>query len=431
MISSEIHKTMTSVLFGAGASRDFFSPALTTQYLTDAVKSRGNWERVLDYYHQIKDADIVVPTAADVLQIINLILESNPSFNFEQIAEVLDKLCSYWFDPLPTNTMLGALESTFNAIYAAGVSWPRMTGWDDIPFIFRQIVSEAILDLQKSHRAVNYCELSKLQNQFIGSLCENYDKVSLISLNYDECVADSISGLGFDTCFNPSQHSQQLNELSIPSFFNAKRVIYYPHGHLRFKFTALPNVEYYRDGNDANKERWEGLDSAMVGCNMPLTQGKFAYNFNSFLTTGQTKDDILNFLPYAVYYQRMAIDMIKTDTLFIIGYSFGDDHINRLLKSYLKIAPTHKVIIVDYYPKDITMTQEHHDSESIILKIHNVFGAEWRVNVSQTGVMSAWNEQEVKTLNTTGFGKIFDNVYFYKNGYTQFLQDWNHKLIRI
>lgn len=422
---------MTSVLFGAGASRDFFSPALTTQYLTDAVKSWGNWERVLDHYHQIKGADTVVPTAADVLQIINLILERNPSFTFEQIAEVLDKLCSYWFDPLPTNTMLGSLEFAFNAIYAAGEGWSRMHGWDDIPFLFRQIIAEAILDLQNNHRAVNCCDLSKLQNQFIGSLCANNEKVSLISLNYDECVADSISGLGFDTCFNQSQHPGQLNELSIPSFFNAKRVIYYPHGHLRFRFTDQLNAEYYHDSNSANKARWEGLDSATVGCNMPITQGKFAYNFNSFLTTGQTKDDILNFLPYAVYYQRMAIDMIKTDTLFIIGYSLGDDHINRLLKSYLRIAPTHQVVIVDYYPEDITMTQEHHDSESIILKIQNVFGVEWRVNVSQTGVMSAWNEQEVKTLNATGFGKIFDNVYFYKNGYTKFLQDWNVRLIQI
>lgn len=418
-------------MFGAGASRDFFKPALTTQYLTEAVKDHHNWARVINHYQAIKDSSIVVADPTGVISLINLILNTNPDFNFEQIAEVLDKLCSYWFDPCPMNTMLGSLESIFKKIYSTDVTWERCSGWDNIPFLFRQIIAEAILNLQDNYQSPDYNTLLLNQKTFIESLSKSGDDISLISLNYDETLANSIEGLGFDTCFGASQLPGQFNEIDINRFFNCRKIVYYPHGHVRFRFTDQLNVEYYRDGNFANQQRWVGLDSAMPGANMPVTKGKFAYNFNSFITTGQTKNDILNYLPYSVYYQRMAIDLFKSDKLFVIGYSFGDEHINRFLKSYLKSGQNKKVIIVDYYDKPITMIDEYQDSENIILKINNVFGPEWQVYVNTDGQKVAWNEQEIVNLNNSGFGQIFDKVYFYKKGYTQFLKDWINGYIRI
>lgn len=422
---------MVSVLFGAGASRNFFKPTLTTQYLTEAVKDPNNWNRVIKHYRAIKGPSIVIAEPTEVVGLINLILGTNPDFNFEQIAEVLDKLCSYWFDSLPMNTMLGALEFIFKKIYSGDVPWAMCSGWDDIPFLFRQVITEAILDLQHNHKSLDYTALLSNQKTFIESLSKSDNDISLISLNYDETLANSIEGLGFDTCFQESKLPGQFNEIDINKFFNCKKVIYYPHGHVRFRFTDQLNVEYYRNGNFANHQRWVGLDSAMPGANMPITKGKFSYNFNSFITIGQTKDDILNYLPYSVYYQRMAIDLFKSDKLFIIGYSFGDDHINRFLKSYLKSGQNKKVIIVDYYNKPITMIDEYRDSENFILKIYNVFGPEWRVNINSNGQKVAWDVNEIATLNSSGFGKIFSQVYFYKKGYTEFLKDWINERITI
>lgn len=127
----------------------------------------------------------------------------------------------------------------------------------------------------------------------------------------------------------------------------------------------------------------------------------------------------------------MAIDLFKSDKLFIIGYSFGDEHINRFLKSYLKSGQNKKVIIVDYYDKPVTMVDEYQDTENIILKINNVFGPEWRVYVNTAGQKVAWNEKEIVNLNNSGFGQIFDQVYFYKKGYTQFLKDWINEKIAV
>lgn len=252
---------MLTVLFGAGASRDFFKPALTTQYLTEAVKDPHNWTRVINHYQAIKDSSIVVTDPTRVIRLINLILGANPYFNFEQIAEVLDKLCSFWFDSLPMNTMLGALESIFKKIYSGNVPWARYSGWDDIPFLFRQIIAEAILNLQDNYQSPDHNTILLNQKTFIESLLKSDNDISLISLNYDETLANSIEGLGFDTCFGASQLPGQLNEIDINKFFNYRKVVYYPHGHVRFRFTDQLNVEYYRDGNFANQQRWVGLDS--------------------------------------------------------------------------------------------------------------------------------------------------------------------------
>ena len=40
-------------------------------------------------------------------------------------------------------------------------------------------------------------------------------------------------------------------------------------------------------------------------------------------------------------------------------------------------------------------------------------------------------KKEIVNLNNSGFGQIFDKVYFYKKGYTQFLKDWINGYIRI
>lgn len=100
---------------------------------------------------------------------------------------------------------------------------------------------------------------------------------------------------------------------------------------------------------------------------------------------------------------------------------------NRVIKHYRAI----KVIIVDYYNKPITMIDEYRDSENFILKIYNVFGPEWRVNINSNGQKVAWDVNEIATLNSSGFGKIFSQVYFYKKGYTEFLKDWINERITI
>lgn len=274
-----------------------------------------------------------------------------------------------------------------------------------------------------NHKSGDYTHLLEKQKAFIAYAAKS-EEASIISTNYDNCVPDSLHGLGFDTCFRPF-NSRYLMQIDIHSFMNAPRVVYYPHGHLRFHFTDNDNVTYWHDSIMANNERWDGLASTATGSTLTVTPGKFAYNFNTFITTGQTKDDSFNHLPYAIYYQRMACDIANSDTVYIIGYSFSDDHFNRLMKSFLKLKDTNKVVIVDYYPDAIGMVDEYMDQNNIISKICQVFGTEWSVLYDSTRQTKLpFNQQEVERLNQDGFGEIFPNVYFYKKGYNDFLNEF-------
>lgn len=414
---------MITLLFAAGASVPFFeNPSLSTPYLTQKVRDINEWQRVIDKYTLIKGQNVFIAPPQFVVDIINMILNYTPDATFEQIAEVLDKISSYSMDPIPSNRMMNLVQCILLDIMRYPRKWPDI-GMQEIPFLFREIIAEAILELESNHKSRDYTKLLEKQKAFIAYVAKD-EEASIISTNYDNCVPNSLHGLGFETCFKPVDH-RYLMQIDIHGFMNAPRLVYYPHGHLRFHFTDNDNVTYWHDSEMANKERWDGLDSSAIGSTLTVTPGKFAYNFNTFITTGQTKDDSFNHLPYAIYYQRMACDIAKSDTVFIIGYSFGDDHFNRLMKSFLKLKDTNKIIIVDYYSDVIGMVDEYMDQNNIISKICQVFGAEWSViydSAKQT--KQPFNQPEVDRLNKDGFGQLFKNVYFYKKGYNDFLNEF-------
>ena len=95
------------------------------------------------------------------------------------------------------------------------------------------------------------------------------------------------------------------------------------------------------------------------------------------------------------------------------------------MKSFLKLKDTNKVVIVDYYHDSIGMVDEYMDQNNIISKICQVFGTEWSIIYDNTRhTKLPFNQPEVDRLNKDGFGEIFKNVYFYKKGYKDFLNEF-------
>lgn len=421
---------MKTFLFAAGASIPFFvNPSLSTDYLTKKVKEINEWRRIIEKYISETDPNIVIVPPETVVRVIENILKYIPNATFEQIAEVLDKISSYDMDPIPTNSMMNVVQCVLMDIMRCP-NRQLGIGMQKVPFLFREIIVEAILELEKNHKSSNYKQLLEKQKEFI-SYAAKEEEASIISTNYDDCVPESLDGLGFETCFKKS-NDRYLNQIDIKYFMNAPRVVYFPHGHLRFQYTDKENVIYWHDSECANNKRWNGLASLTLDSTLTVTSsGKYAYNFNTFITTGQTKDDSFNQMPYAIYYQRMACDIAKSDTIYIIGYSFGDDHFNRLMKSFLKIKDTNKVVIVDYYPDDISMVDEYRDQNNIITKICQVFGTEWSVICDSEQNLLPFDQSEVNKLNEDGFGKIFPNVYFYKKGYSDFLNEYTNVISQL
>ena len=362
--------------------------------------------------------------SSTIMLVIESICKLQPTANFEQIAEVIDKISSYGFDKMPMNNMMNLLISVMNTGFRPNNPIPFGVEWCDIPFLLREIIAESILDLQNQYKISDFQQLIDLQHKFIEAVCNIDDEISVMSLNYDDCVYDSLIGLGFEKGFSKIDQ-RYLRQISIDKFMHAKKVAYFPHGHLKFQFTDNDNVTFWSDSNQANEERWNGIKGIAVGSTLSVLPGKFAYNYNTFLSTGQTKDDGLNHLPYAIYYQRLAIDLFKSDTVYIIGYSFGDEHINRLLRSFLQLNFQNKIIIVDYYPDTITMMDEYMNPNSIITKINQNFGTEWQIMINQNSDKQPVNPNEIEQLNTRGYGNLFLQVFFYKKGYKEFLNEFN------
>ena len=414
---------MQTIIFGAGASVPFFEPRLSTLYLTNKVSDINWWNRVMEKYRQYEPNNALA-TPTDVVGVIDAIKRILSDANFEQIAEVVDKISSIGFDKMPNNMMnLQICVMVSQGYLGNNASRPLGPEWRDVPFLFREIIAEAILDLEKNYKAANYQELEELQREFIRMVSEKSDKTSVLSFNYDDCVINSLKGLGFEKGFSPvGQYC--LRQLDLKKFMKAKKVVYFPHGHVKFQFTDNDNVTFWSDSEMANQARWSEMNGAQLGSTLTLLNGKYAYNFNTFITTGQTKDDSLNHLPYSAYYQRLASDLVNSNVVYIVGYSFGDDHVNRLLQTFLKIDAGNKVYVIDFYPDTITLTDEYTTQSNIINKIHLVLGTEWQLRVDSNGVKKPFVHGKVDAINANGYGEIFDQVAFYKKGYDAFLHEF-------
>ena len=419
---------MTTVIFGAGASVPFFEPTLSTNFLTRQVLDIGNWERVIHKLQVIKGKDKVQITSNDVMNILEIILHYHPQYNFEQIGELMDKFCSYNIDVYEKDsTYFNALIQLFASLKEC-MPIHAHKAWKDVPFMYRQIIAEAILQLEREHKSQAYDRLLASQSQMLQYFTETdpQGEVNLISFNYDDCLLESAQAVGFETGFVDNILDGKGKGFNIPTFFAAKKVIYFPHGQLRWGMNYSDETECFDSSEEANLQRWLGFHDDAIRRTVLYQESNFAYTFNTFITTGQSKEDGFNFAPYAYFYQRMAKDLIDSNRLIIIGYSFKDEHINRLMQSFVKRDTNNKVYVIDYYTSPITMV-DLPDFTDITMCMNRVFHSDWELLYEPTdNSLTPKHEDVVKDLNNplVGYGEIFSRVWFYRKGYESFLEEY-------
>ena len=200
--------------------------------------------------------------------------------------------------------------------------------------------------------------------------------------------------------------------------------VYFLHGHIRFVFKEDDDVEYYHRSNIADENRWEAFKEGNIVSPVIAIKEDSCYNFNTFMVTGCSKDSIFNHAPYSYYYQRLAIDCKNSQTIYTIGYSFRDEHINRFLMSFLHLSSHNKLIVIDYDPNDVNLLEER--------GVGSIFDFIRKYTKTTIGI-TCGGDPPIKShlykdgeeqLNKTGFGQIFDQVYYYKKGYACFLKEF-------
>ena len=407
---------MTTILFGSGATIPFFKTPLTTSYLTEQVYKMERWDNLVTKYRG--HTSNVMANAEDIVSLIRGFNYINFNHTFETYAEIIDKVASWGFDKMPGNNMM-------NTIFAVLVDrYKKYFGpeWRDVPFLYREIIVQSILELETNSKSADYKELCSKQRNFIEHTANYSDKTSLVSLNYDNVLFDSIEGLGFEHCFNNVPEAGNMDYFDYYQFHKSDKVVYFPHGHSRFKRSSFGTIQYYEDPKVAEEKRWEGVGDSRIGSSLTLTSSAFAYDFNSFITTGQTKDTSLNLPPYDAYYQRLSKDILESDWVYLIGYSFGDEHINRLLHSYLYSNPSGNIFIVDFIENDINLADEIVNGSGLVSRVFAVFKPS--VFFPNIPDITQYQSNDIWEINNLGYGQLMNNIYLYKNGTHNFLNEF-------
>lgn len=91
---------------------------------------------------------------------------------------------------------------------------------------------------------------------------------------------------------------------------------------------------------------WEPQRRRVVRSSLPFGQAPSATASSALIYPNASKDVETAFHPYADLFRDMAAALCRPHSVLVTyGYSFGDDHINRIIKDMLTIPSTHLLII--------------------------------------------------------------------------------------
>ena len=110
------------------------------------------------------------------------------------------------------------------------------------------------------------------------------------------------------------------------------------------------------------------------------------------------------------------------DEIVLIGYSFGDNHLNRLFLNFLGIKSSNTVRIVTYHPDPIDMIQDGTTEGSFI---HSALQAASINNIPLKTPNGDYKySRQVEEINRVGYGALAPRLHMYKKGYDQFLEEF-------
>lgn len=403
-----------SIILGAGASIEFVKhPRLTSELIMQKLIDVNPWNNLLNRYLIDTQSELNVEY---ILDLINKIKKAND--NFEDLIEIIDKVC----------TLLNPHKFS-DALLIRSVNYITKQSLEDssdrfellnVPLYIRELIAEIVREYNDAlGKEPSSQKLLDLQRGFIKCLMKKFNKVSVHSLNYDDCILKSLKSLGFCTGFDDSGDFQKSE------YQSANRVFSYLHGTPHFvpKFKYFSGnsaiVKYHDDCEVASKERWR-LSRTHPGL---YTDGIVHPDYNHFITTGRTKDIHLYNQPYASYYTRLAEDLDSADIIFIIGYSFGDEHINQLLSSIRWDNNPKSIIIVDYdnYEEEKITENIYKKLYNIIIKLEKQYFESYKEPI---------NSCIIEQLARDNWAKIgHHELYYYNRGYESFLKEDLKKLI--
>lgn len=415
----------TVMIFGAGASIPFFNRPLTTAALTAAVQDEARWKSLLRRYTTVmQNADCKLACTVTWDPIWCLIQRANNVIDrpdFEQIIELIDKYSSYSIGNSPlAKSGIGLMSKyrhdLFEFLKACQPAHKKQY-WQMVPFLFRQLIAETIGEWDRRFRSEHCCALIIKQMEFLSGQTE-HGCLSVYSFNYDDVLPRTkIEG---DV---PLETGFVRDRFDSVRFLNAPSILASLHGHASWAFDG-DGIRQFRSISDANRYRLTHLFNSGTEETLEYIDATGSYDFNTFMTAGLDKEPSFSRNPYCSYYQRMASDLMCAETVIIVGFSFRDPHIDRLLLNFLDLAPKkNKVLVVDLWECDIDPLDEFTNPVGFLRRVLLKHGVQGIPLANTTDIRYKWEDRLTNT-NRNGFGFLCPQIWIYKKGYGEFLSEW-------
>lgn len=319
-------------------------------------------------------------TKVNILQSIFMIISKKKvngkdALNFEGLIDNIEQCLQYWLGSDHQHTISGSLISPDHEFWRKSISTTYLNkanptklvnsiAWSSIrqeakffTYLIASIlqgINNQISEYGRFSYAYNRIEQS--ENEDINNVAIDYFKTMAVgsylriyTLNYDRVIqyifqkAELTAFQGFtpDTLVSQtSNEEQKVDSIRILTSFD-ENCIYHLHGNYAWhvKSSDFPGIsdEIVNKswGTDTSNRKFSLVNSEL---NKPF--------LNSNIITGFSKVQRTNSTPFKQMAYAFETDCTIADEIIIVGYSFGDIHINETIRQAKKVNPGCKIICV-------------------------------------------------------------------------------------
>lgn len=349
---SETNLRVTMIM-GAGAVLDMNFP--------DSIITPTTWnitQEVLKPYDDIFDKNRKITIIKDIYDVLcqkfpvnsNIWWEDelHPNINFEILFHVIEQLISY--------------ESVWSGNNYNPYTYPYFAPFTSRNFEFNStdlypVVSEYILRIMRIVNEYNkYFYNDGGKENWYRDFFNSDFKWDVFNFNYDTTVEQCIGKFedGFelingrmDAIFRPQKLMLNQSNLS---------TINHIHGCINYYYKDNANHDVFETNiHDLYKyPSYKEVESRMIGRGQsnPTSQNNEEYIAGSIIT-GLRKTEKLMCMPYDFYHGNLYKAIIKSNSMVIVGYSFGDLYVNNLINRMHSIwGGKERIVLIDKWSSD-------------------------------------------------------------------------------
>jgi len=367
------------LLFGSGAVIDWKAPStpdLTKLVRESGFKITGNEITITDFIYEQLRASNYTETSINFETIINVIEELIVYYSYFDAREKLPSLTHTIFSSKFEEELLnfsiigGEAKHGFNLEIPKGTPYENSIGAfnNETPnqFFFQLLVSEILSEIVESIEKYAYhstnsskvitddnFEINQLFSKWINQINQTGNDIfRMYSLNYDrifkiilEEYDEHITIFEGFSCNNKSENDSKLtpNIRKILEDVNCN-VHYNLHGSIFWKVEA-------RDGNQLPNPTFYLTDEpffprhSFEQATYQSEKGKTIMLTN--IITGYQKTQRGIFSPFKQMQASFDKDCCFADNIYIVGYSFNDEHINASIKTAIQYNKDVKITIIE------------------------------------------------------------------------------------